>query len=99
MVVLVAAIAMVGCAGNNNKKKSATCEKAVCEQCEKAAACEKAVECQKAECQGECDKADCRGGECKSGECKSDCGKAIASLTRKPQSSCTSTTSNLFLAI
>ena len=38
LVVLVATFAMVGCLCNNNKK-SATCEKAACEQCEKAPEC------------------------------------------------------------
>ncbi|MBQ5701335.1 MAG: hypothetical protein IIV68_04350, partial [Alistipes sp.] len=74
LVVLVATFAMVGCLCNNNKK-SATCEKAACEQCIEAAAevaapaecaegcCEK-----KAECQKEC----CN----KPAECKGDCNKA-----------------------
>jgi hypothetical protein len=39
LVVLVAAVAMVSCAGNNNKKSDACCDKAACEQCEKAPEC------------------------------------------------------------
>ena len=82
LVVLVATFAMVGCLCNNNKK-SATCEKAACEQCIEAAAevaapaecaegcCEKKAECQKECCK---DKAECKG-DCNKEECKSDCKK------------------------
>ena len=45
LVVLVAAVAMVSCAGNNNKKSN-TCEPAACEQC-----CEKPAECAGCPCE------------------------------------------------
>ena len=72
LVVLVAALAMVSCAGNNNKKKcDKVCEPVTCEQCEKAAACDKCPEaapacdkatcdkCPEATCEKKCDKAEC----------------------------------------
>lgn len=40
LVVLAAAVAMVSCAGNNNKKCDKACEPAACEQCEKAVECQ-----------------------------------------------------------
>ncbi|MBQ5855599.1 MAG: hypothetical protein IIW50_07360 [Alistipes sp.] len=40
LVVLAAAVAMVSCAGNNNKKCDKACEPAACEQCEKAPECQ-----------------------------------------------------------
>lgn len=45
LVVLVAAVAMVSCAGNNNKKANA-CDPAACEQC-----CEKPAECTECPCE------------------------------------------------
>lgn len=49
-VVLIAAVAMVGCCGNCNKKAAAE-EKACCEKCEQAEACAEKGEC----CCGKCE--------------------------------------------
>lgn len=43
LVVVVAAVAMVSCAGNNTKKAEATCEPAACAQCDEAATCPEAA--------------------------------------------------------
>ncbi len=49
LVVLVAAVAMVSCIGNNNKKSNA-CEPAACEQCCEQS-CEKPAECAGCPCE------------------------------------------------
>ena len=76
VVVLVAALAMISCAGNNNKKAT-KCEAATCEQCDatcdtKAECAEATKCCDKAECTKSCDKGECKG-DCSKGECKGDC--------------------------
>ncbi len=81
--MLVAAVAMVSCAGNNSKKSSAC--KAECEQCVEAAQCptkacageakcEKAC-CGEAKCEKSCEKACCGDAKCEK-SCDKACDKA-----------------------
>ena len=98
MVVLVAALAMISCAGNNNKK-AAKCETATCcEQCDgacetKAECTEATMWCAKAECtkacDKACDKAECKKGECKKGDChKGECHKGECKKAEGCKSEC-----------